>query len=173
MLLCRIRRKRRLWTFQRRRFYFCEDSPRRGIFPGCQQPFPAAGNLPWVSAAVPRRGEFFPGYQRPFPAAGNSSLDASGHFPPRGILPWVPAAVSRRRESFPGCQRPFPAAGNDSIDGCSFFSESFTIFALIFVFKHIEVGLIATFSHKMVLQGLQHGATRLVRMRAVVETAVF
>ena len=46
MLLCRIRRKRRLWTFQRRRFYFCDDSPRRGI-------------LPWVPAAVPRGGEFF------------------------------------------------------------------------------------------------------------------
>ena len=63
------------------------------------------------SRPFPRGGESFPGCQRPFPAAGNPSLGASGHSPPRGILPWVPAVVSRRGEFFPGCQRSFPAAG--------------------------------------------------------------
>ena len=82
---------------------------------GASGHFPPRGILPWVPAAISRHGEFFPGCQWPFPAAGNPSLGVSGHFPPRGILPWVPVAISRRGESFPGCQRPFPAAGNSSV----------------------------------------------------------
>ena len=74
---------------------------------GASGRFPPRGILPWVPAAISRRGESFPGCQRPFPATGNSSLGASGHFPPRGILPWVSAAVSRRGEFFSESRRWF------------------------------------------------------------------
>ena len=56
----------------------------------------------FISVTIPRGGESFPGCQRPFPAAGNPSLGASGRFPPRGILQRVPAVVPKKREAPPG-----------------------------------------------------------------------
>ena len=69
---------------------------------GASGHFPPRGILPWVPAAVSRRGGSFPGCQQPFPAAGNPSLGASSHFPRRGILQRVSAMVPKKREAPPG-----------------------------------------------------------------------
>ena len=48
-----------------------------------------------------------------------------------------------------------------------------TVFALILVFKHGEVGLVTGFGDVMFFEGFEHGTARFVGMGAVGETAVF
>jgi hypothetical protein len=49
---------------------------------------------------------------------------------------------------------------------------SFAIFVFVLIFKHGEVGLVATLRNVMVLDGLQNGTARLMGMGAIRKTAI-
>ena len=51
-------------------------------------------------------------------------------------------------------------------------SESLTVFALVLILEHGQVALVAARSYIVFIKSLQHGASWLVGMGAVVEAAV-